>query len=276
VEFIQCPNFGRCRSKTYRHRSQFQIISGSGKYYFDQLDVIGSPTYVPTVADAIHARVRTTGMVEHEAVINNHRWKLMDFGGARNERKKWIHCFENVSLVIFNVDASAFDCKLYEDEQVNRLEESLNLFEWVCNSRFFRGTRIVLWLNKIDLFREKIKTFPQILSSIRPDFVGPNTFQASITFIKQEFFKRHAYSNLVGIYLTTTTDTRSVKEALEHSLVTDKYVEMDVSFTGINPSCWIFLTGTHPRLGNQSHIFRTLSQNDLYDRSVLRLIFGFV
>jgi len=117
------------------------------------------------------------------------------------------------------------------------------------------------------VFREKIKTCP--LSSIRPDFVGPNTYYASITFIKQEFHKRHdLYPNFVGTFLTTTTDSMSVKVALEYSLTTTKFIEMDLSFTEM----WTFLTGTHTRLGSESPIFQSLSQNPLYDKRVLHLI----
>lgn len=38
----------------------------------------------------------------------------------------------------------------------NRLEEALNLFEEICNSKWFENTSIILFLNKEDLFRDKI------------------------------------------------------------------------------------------------------------------------
>lgn len=39
----------------------------------------------------------------------------------------------------------------------NRMIESLRLFESICNSRWFINTSIILFLNKKDLFIEKIK-----------------------------------------------------------------------------------------------------------------------
>jgi len=48
---------------------------------------------------------------------------------------------------------------LYEDASTNRLVESLNLFDEMCNSQFFQRTKMMLFLNKRDLFAEKLKKF---------------------------------------------------------------------------------------------------------------------
>jgi hypothetical protein len=41
---------------------------------------------------------------------------MFDVGGQRSERKKWIHCFENVTAIIFCVALSGYDLTLVEDE----------------------------------------------------------------------------------------------------------------------------------------------------------------
>ena len=82
---------------------------------------------------------------------------MFDVGGQRNERKKWIHCFEGVTAVLFVAAISAYDQVLYEDENTNRMVEALNLFSEICNSNWFRDTAMILFLNKRDLFMEKIK-----------------------------------------------------------------------------------------------------------------------
>ncbi len=66
----------------------------------------------------------------------------------RNERKKWIHCFEGVTAVLFVAAVSEYDQVLYEDENTNRMVEALNLFEEICNSRWFHRTSMILFLNK--------------------------------------------------------------------------------------------------------------------------------
>ena len=45
---------------------------------------------------------------------------MFDVGGQRSERKKWIHCFEGVTAIIFCVALSGYDLVLAEDEEMNR------------------------------------------------------------------------------------------------------------------------------------------------------------
>lgn len=40
---------------------------------------------------------------------------MIDVGGQRSERRKWIRCFDDVGLVIFLVAMSEFDQTLKED-----------------------------------------------------------------------------------------------------------------------------------------------------------------
>lgn len=41
---------------------------------------------------------------------------MFDVGGQRSERKKWIHCFENVNCLLFLVAISGYDQCLVEDK----------------------------------------------------------------------------------------------------------------------------------------------------------------
>ena len=52
---------------------------------------------------------------------------MFDVGGQRSERKKWIHCFENVTAIIFLVAISEYDQVLIEDETVVR-KKKMSLF----------------------------------------------------------------------------------------------------------------------------------------------------
>jgi len=192
---------------TFNNRSKYQL-NDSADYFLDKVDELAKPTYIPSEQDILRVRVRTTGIVENDFVIDKNRFKMIDVGGQRNERKKWIHCFENVTAVLFVVDISAYDRMLYEDEKVNRLEEALNLFENICNSRWFRDTSIILFLNKSDLFKEKIKKVP--LTVTFPEYPGDNTFEAGTTFLEQEFLKRNHYKKPIYCHVTCATDTRNV------------------------------------------------------------------
>lgn len=47
-----------------------------------------------------------------------------------------IHCFENVNVLIFLVAISEYDQTLYEDSDINRMNEAAGLFESISNSRY--------------------------------------------------------------------------------------------------------------------------------------------
>jgi len=59
---------------------------------------------------------------------------------------------------------------LAEDEEMNRMMESMKLFDSICNSKWFVDTSIILFLNKKDLFEQKIKYSP--LTVCFPDYQG--------------------------------------------------------------------------------------------------------
>ena len=122
--------------------------------------------------DVLRTRVKTTGIIETQFSYKGLHFKMFDVGGQRSERKKWIHCFEGVTAIIFCVALSGYDLVLAEDEEMNRMMESMKLFDSICNNKWFVETSIILFLNKKDLFEQKIKYSP--LSVCFPEFKGKN------------------------------------------------------------------------------------------------------
>jgi hypothetical protein len=82
---------------------------------------------------------------------------MIDVGGQRSERRKWIHCFEDVTAIFFCASLSEYDQSLREDNQTNRMHESLKVFKDISNNKWFFKTPIILFLNKKDIFEKKIK-----------------------------------------------------------------------------------------------------------------------
>ncbi|KAJ3648265.1 hypothetical protein Zmor_020079 [Zophobas morio] len=97
-------------------RSNEYQLNDSAKYFLDDLDRLGAKEYQPTEQDILRTRVKTTGIVEVHFSFKNLNFKLFDVGGQRSERKKWIHCFEDVTAIIFCVAMSEYDQVLHEDE----------------------------------------------------------------------------------------------------------------------------------------------------------------
>jgi len=192
---------------TVEHRSKFQLPD-SAPYFFDRVMVLARPDYVPDQQDILRCRARTTGIVENAFTIGGNQFKMFDVGGQRNERKKWIHCFENVTAVLFVVAASEYDQLLYEDETTNRMVEALNLFEEMCNSRYFRDTSMILFLNKKDLFEDKVKRTP--LGVCFPDYRGSQNPTECINYLASQFNARNHTGKEIYTHSTCATDIDNV------------------------------------------------------------------
>ncbi|KAI2663763.1 Guanine nucleotide-binding protein G(t) subunit alpha-1 [Labeo rohita] len=199
--------------------------------YLNDLERLVKPGYVPTEQDVLRSRVKTTGIIETQFSFKDLNFRMFDVGGQRSERKKWIHCFEGVTCIIFIAALSAYDMVLVEDDEVNRMHESLHLFNSICNHRYFATTSIVLFLNKKDVFVEKIKKAH--LSMCFPEYDGPNTFEDAGNYIKVQFLDLNLRRDVKEIYshMTCATDTENVKFVFD--AVTDIIIKENLKDCGL-------------------------------------------
>ncbi len=69
---------------------------------------------------------------------------MFDVGGQRSERKKWIHCFDAVTSIIFCVALSEYDQVLLEESnQVNFFYCSIYMY--IITHHFFYFFRTECW-----------------------------------------------------------------------------------------------------------------------------------
>ncbi|KFO18569.1 Guanine nucleotide-binding protein G(t) subunit alpha-1 [Fukomys damarensis] len=214
----------------FERASEYQLNDSAG-YYLSDLERLVTPGYVPTEQDVLRSRVKTTGIIETQFSFKDLNFRMFDVGGQRSERKKWIHCFEGVTCIIFIAALSAYDMVLVEDDEVNRMHESLHLFNSICNHRYFATTSIVLFLNKKDVFSEKIKKAH--LSICFPDYGGPNTYEDAGNYIKVQFLELNMRRDVKEIYshMTCATDTQNVKFVFD--AVTDIIIKENLKDCGL-------------------------------------------
>ncbi|KAJ1965068.1 guanine nucleotide-binding protein subunit alpha [Dipsacomyces acuminosporus] len=193
----------------FKRSNEFQL-NDSASYYFDSIDRICQPDYLPTDQDVLRSRVKTTGINETIFRVGELTYRMLDVGGQRSERKKWIHCFENVTAILFLVAISEYDQVLIEDETVNRMQEALTLFDSICNSRWFVKTSIILFLNKMDIFRDKLPNSP--MRNYFPDFDGGNDIDAASEYILKRFVSlNQSDAKQIYTHFTCATDTNQIK-----------------------------------------------------------------
>jgi len=195
---------------TWENRSQLQVQESLG-FFVANLKRISAPDYIPNNDDLLNVRAVTTGIVEEDMKIENTNFHIVDVGGQRSERRKWIRCFDDVTGLIFVVSLIAYNQVLYEDEQTNRMKEALDLFKKTLTGDRgdnFKNACVVLFLNKDDLFKEMIKNYP--ITKCFPEYKGKLTELDQFNYIKQKYEDIVA-PRKIFVHRTWATNTEQIE-----------------------------------------------------------------
>ncbi|KAH7920636.1 guanine nucleotide binding protein, alpha subunit [Leucogyrophana mollusca] len=195
-------------SEIMNHSSEFYLMD-SASYFFGEVLRIGAPLYVPTESDVLRVHQKTTGITELRFNTGQLSIHLLDVGGQRSERKKWLHCFESVTSIIFCTALSEYDQVLLEEKNqaggsLSRMAESLLLFESVVNSRWFLRKSIILFLNKINVFKAKLPKVP--LERYFPEYTGGADINKAAKYILWRFMQANRARLRVYPHITQATD----------------------------------------------------------------------
>uniref|UniRef100_A0A3B3ZGC8 Guanine nucleotide-binding protein subunit alpha n=1 Tax=Periophthalmus magnuspinnatus TaxID=409849 RepID=A0A3B3ZGC8_9GOBI len=206
----------------YHRRREYQL-SDSTKYYLNNLDRIGDPAYVPTQQDVLRVRVPTTGIIEYVFDVEKVVFRMVDVGGQRSERKKWIHCFEYVTSIMFLAALSEYDQVLIESDN-NRMEESLALFQTILHSPWFISASVMLFLNKVDLLTEKIMY--SHLADYFPKYDGPKQDAKEASAFILDMYVQPDQKRIYS-HFTCATDTNNIRFVF--SVVKDHILQTNLS-----------------------------------------------
>ena len=202
--------------QAYQNSAKFQL-DDSTKYYMDQFSTIRQSSWVPTTDDVLRARKKTTGIIETDFHVSGKTFRMVDVGGQRSERRKWVHCFADVTAIIFVVAISSYDQVLEEDESTNRMDEDIKLYKEIADNQWFEETSIILFFNKKDLFEEKLKK--GIHLNVCPSFKsydGALEVEPTSNYI-QNIFKKLPKNQNKPFYphVTVATDTKNIKHVFD-------------------------------------------------------------
>ncbi|XP_034249118.1 guanine nucleotide-binding protein G(q) subunit alpha isoform X1 [Thrips palmi] len=194
----------------YDRRREYQLTD-SAKYYLNEIDRVADSNYLPNEQDILRVRVPTTGIIEYPFDLEEIRFRMVDVGGQRSERRKWIHCFENVTSIIFLVALSEYDQILFESENENRMEESKALFKTIITYPWFQHSSVILFLNKKDLLEEKI--LQSHLVDYFPEYDGPQKDAiAAREYILRMFVELNPDTEkIIYSHFTCATDTENIR-----------------------------------------------------------------
>lgn len=212
-----------CKAAKKKRENEFHLLD-SAPYFLDKVEEYFKPDFAPTTQDMLRTRLTTTGIIETMFTLEKMDFKMFDVGGQRGERKKWIHCFDDVTAIMFIASLSEYNQVLAEDREKNRLEESLDLFENIVNLPRFDKAKIILFLNKNDLFQEKVVKIN--IGDFHEDYTGGLDYDAGLKFIKEEYLDRNDdEEKTVYCHVTDATNTENVAfvwKATKHIIVENK------------------------------------------------------
>merc|ERR1712096_101404 len=83
--------------------------------------------------DITYVRSKTNGVYEQSVKVKGVEMIFIDVAGQRSSRKKWIGCFSDVTAVIWISALDNYNEVLFENENVNAMDDALEAFEWAVS-----------------------------------------------------------------------------------------------------------------------------------------------
>ncbi|KAI8832132.1 guanine nucleotide binding protein, alpha subunit [Chytriomyces cf. hyalinus JEL632] len=197
----------------YSRSNEYQLMDCCAYFLSDAAKFLG-PGFMPSEMDILKARIMTTTVTESNFKVNSKTTlRVYDVGGQRSERKKWAPYFQDVKAIIFLIAISSYDQVCMEDESMNRMVENMNLFASICNHPMFKATSMIVFMNKIDIFNEKLAKSP--ISKYFPTFTGQNSYEEGTAYFSNRITELNKYpEKSIYIYFTWATDTSQISSVL--------------------------------------------------------------
>merc|ERR1712228_560643 len=192
---------------------------------------MGDKEYIPTMSDILLIRKRTTGINKIQIKLNYnnlcvdaktlHKTQTVtvcDVGGAAMERKKWKHYFVGVTAVIYIVGLSSFDERysLFDENAIYKIKKELIVFEQYINCKQLQNKQWILFLNKIDLFAQKIRDKNKSIKICFDEYDDDeNNVDKQSEFISKQFSLQNRTNNQLYTHITCAIDENFMKRVLD-------------------------------------------------------------
>ncbi|KAJ3380808.1 Guanine nucleotide-binding protein G(o) subunit alpha [Lobulomyces angularis] len=213
------------------HKSN-SYLQETASFFLDSLEKIFDLKYTPTDQDIIYCRKPTSTITETTISISSHKFCIYDVGGQKSLRMYWVPYFEmEATAILFIASIASYDQTLVEDPTINRMRDAIKLFDYVCNNKLLKKTAMILFLNKADLFEEKIKCID--IKKYFPEFGDrQQNLKTSKIFFRKEFeCLNKAKGKNIYVHFTTNTDSKLMRFMI--TAVTDIVVKIQLSESGM-------------------------------------------
>ncbi|CEO99818.1 hypothetical protein PBRA_007552 [Plasmodiophora brassicae] len=144
--------------------------------------------------------------------------RIVDVGGQRSERRKWMHQFSAASIIMYVASLSDYNQLCPEDGKTTRLLEALRVFQEVCSSPALSNVGIVVFFNKCDLFKDKLRIAP--FKDHVAGYEGDGSYDSACGYMEALYRQtamrafhtsRSPSSRVVNFFFTTAVDKKNVQ-----------------------------------------------------------------
>lgn len=173
----------------YAERDRLFNLNDSAGYFWDCIERIYAPNYLPSQADLLRIRVRTVGFDEATFTYKKTGFHVLDLGGQRSERRDWQDALHVASTILFVSSLCEWDQKLREDFSQSRFHETLHIFQSLMDDPATLKKGIIVFLNKRDLFQSKMEDPERRANFTRffPEYKGVLSVEPCLNFLKGKF-----------------------------------------------------------------------------------------
>eukprot|EP01084_Bolivina_argentea_P083330 150881_1 len=126
------------------------------EYFFNKTYLIFEKDFCPSGEDILKSNVairktEANYILQDDTfhIIINHMYRFQYF-------QKQFSIFQHINGIIFIAALNDFYKFIFDNEIKNAMHQSIELFDDVCNSKWFKRSEFILFLNKSDLFRESL------------------------------------------------------------------------------------------------------------------------
>ena len=165
--------------------------------------------HVPPDEEILRSKFKSTGFENFQFNTLGPDFVVFKMGGITAERLR-MHCYENVGTILLTAEIACFGQILSKDQEIARMQEALDLFDSIVDSKWFVCTTFALFFTKYDKLAEKLKTSP--MKKYFPDFKGGNDLQEARTYITDRFASssKHKSQNIEFFDTSIIDDERNL------------------------------------------------------------------
>lgn len=203
--------------EVFKERNLFHL-DDNAPYFLSKLGELTRKGYVPSLEDILRSRKKTVGVADEIFDIQGRTLKVVDVGGQRNERRKWISFFSGMDAVVYVSSLSEYDQLTYENDKTPRLDDSTNVFKSFFEVGEMSHVPVHLVLNKLDVMCDKINRQKE-MSRYFKEFNGDDqNVEDYKQFITSKFMQYDTNNRVKGVYYTSAVDEQSIKLLVQRIL----------------------------------------------------------